>query len=354
MAKKNKKSKKGFILKIIISFFSLLVIIFGVYGYRLYQSIYKPNVNLKGKNQTIVYIPSGSNYQDVRKILISDGIIVNINTFDWLAEKKDYVYQVKPGRYLIKSSYSNNDIINMLRAGQQYPVQLKFNNVRTKSQLAGKVAAQLEADSAAIDKLLNDEEIAKEYNFNRENFLIMFLPNTYEFLWNTSAEQFIERMHKEYKKFWDKEKLNKAGKLGLTPIEVSILASIVDKETQKTSEMSRIAGVYLNRIKRNMPLQADPTVVYAVGDFSLRRVLKRHLEIESPYNTYKNLGLPPGPICMPSVTTIEKTLNAEKHNYLYFCAKEDFSGFHNFAETLSQHNNNAQKYQKALDKRKIR
>lgn len=354
MTKKSQKSKRKFILKIIASFFFLLIIILGIYGYRLYQGIYKPNVNLKGKNQTIIYIPTGSNYQDVKKILFSEGIIINTNTFDWLAEKKDYVQHVKPGRYLIKASFSNNDIINMLRAGQQLPVKLKFNNIRTKNQLAGKIAAQIEADSAEMEQLLNDEETAQKYNFNKENFLTMFLPNTYEFIWNTSAAQFIERMNKEYKKFWNNDRIAKAKNLGLSPIEISILASIVDKETQKTSEMSRIAGVYLNRIKRNMPLQADPTVVYAVGDFSIRRVLKRHLEIESPYNTYKNTGLPPGPICVPAVTTIDKTLNAERHHYLYFCAREDFSGFHNFAENLAQHNNNAQKYQKSLDKRKIR
>lgn len=220
--------------------------------------------------------------------------------------------------------------------------------------LAGKIGKQIEADSASIAKLLHDKDYVGKLGFNERTLPAMFLPDTYEFYWNTDAESFISRMLQEYNKFWNEDRKKAAKDKGLSPVEVSILASIVDKETNKTDEMPRIAGVYINRLHSNWLLQADPTLIFAIGDFSIKRVLNVHKEIESPYNTYKYIGLPPGPICIPSVAAVKAVLNAENHNYFYFCAKEDFSGYHNFAKTLTEHNHNAVKYQNALNQRGIR
>ena len=209
------------------------------------------------------------------------------------------------------------------------------------------------ADSIEILDLFSDENMILEFGFNTETFRAMFIPNTYEFYWTTSADEFAKRMKTEYDRFWDKSRKAKAEEIGLSPEEVIILASIVQSETIKKDELETVAGLYINRLKKDIRLQADPTIKYAVGDYSLKRVLTKHLEIDSPYNTYKNVGLPPGPIAFPEITTIDAVLNYEKHKYLYMCAKEDFSGYHNFAQTLSQHNRNAAKYRKALDKKRI-
>ena len=216
--------------------------------------------------------------------------------------------------------------------------------------LAGRISRQIEADSIAIVRLLNNTDSLAAWGFNLQTIPALFLPNTYEFYWNTDAWQFTKKMRQEYDKYWTEERKDKAKAIGLSPIQVSILASIVDKETNKTDEMARIAGVYLNRLRDGWLLQADPTLVFAIGDFEIRRVLNIHKEVESPYNTYKYKGLPPGPICIPSLQSINAVLNAEKHNYYYFCAKEDFSGYHVFAKTLTEHNRNAQRYQHALSR----
>jgi UPF0755 protein len=215
--------------------------------------------------------------------------------------------------------------------------------------LAGRIGDQIEADSSSIVAYLTDVTNLSHLGFNAKTIPALFLPNTYEFYWNTDAEKFVEKMKGEYDKYWNEERRNKARAIGLSPVQVSILASIVDKETNKTDEMPRIAGVYLNRLRSGWLLQADPTLVFAVGDFEMKRVLNIHKEVESPYNTYKYTGLPPGPICIPSLQSINAVLNAEKHKYYYFCAKEDFSGYHNFAKTLTEHNRNAARYQRALN-----
>ena len=208
-------------------------------------------------------------------------------------------------------------------------------------------------DSTSFLEALNNNAEVKQMGFDKDNIASLFIPNTYELYWNIDADEFIDKMAKEYKKFWNEERMGKSEKIGLSPIDVSILASIVDKETNKTSEMPRIAGVYLNRLKKNWLLQADPTLVFAIGDFEIKRVLDIHKEIESPYNTYKYIGLPPGPICIPSIASIEAVLNAENHKFLYFCAKDDLSGYHVFAKNMREHNINAEKYRKALNKKKI-
>ena len=241
----------------------------------------------------------------------------------------------------------------MLRSGSQTPVRFTFNNIRTLEQLASRIDEQLELDSLDFISAVNNNDSLKELGFNSHNYASLFIPNTYELYWNIDADEFVEKMINEYKRFWNEERRHKADNLKLKPIEVSILASIVDKETTKISEMPRIAGVYLNRLKKNWLLQADPTLVFAIGDFEIKRVLDVHKEIESPYNTYKYIGLPPGPICIPSIAAIDAVLNAEKHKYFYFCAKDDLSGYHVFARNIREHNVNANKYRKALNKKRI-
>jgi UPF0755 protein len=236
----------------------------------------------------------------------------------------------------------------------QTPLNVTFNNVRTKEDLAGKVSKYLVADSLSILNLFSNESLIQKYGFTTETFRTMFIPDTYEFYWTTSAEEFAERMKSEYDKFWNAERRKKAEEINLTPAEITTLASIVQAETAKKEEQNRIAGLYMNRLKNGQLLQADPTVKYAVGDFSLKRILNVHLHIDSPYNTYKNAGLPPGPINFPETTAIDAVLNFERHNYLYMCAKEDFSGYHNFAVTLDEHNRNAAKYRRELDKLNIK
>lgn len=352
--KKKLKTNTPFWLKIIISIIVILVISAGIAAWRLYHAIYEPNVFLGERKTSHVFIPTGSNYNDVKAILYEKGMIVNTNTFEWLAEKKNYRNNIKPGRYLIHKDMGNNELINLLRSGEQDPVMLTFNNIRQKEQLAGSIAYQIEADSASIVQLLNDSSVLEKYDMNPQTSKLLFIPNSYEFFWNTSAEQLLERMHREYNNFWNEQRLQKAENIGLTPVEVGTLASIIQQETSKADEFARVAGVYINRLKKNMKLQADPTVIFAAGDFTIRRVLNKHLAIDSPYNTYKYAGLPPGPIALPDPRVIDAVLNYENHQYLYFCAKDDFSGYHAFARTYSQHIANARRYQRALNARNIR
>ncbi len=347
------KKKKHLFRKILTSFIIILLVSTAFTFYNYYKKIYAPNVSLKKNTSTFIYIPTESTLADVINILYTKNLIIDRAAFEWVAEKKNYASHINPGRYLIKNGMSNNELINLLRSGKQEPVNVTINTIRTLEQLAGKATKNLECDSSALYDLLTDENFISKYGFNKSTIITMFIPNTYEFYWNTSAKQFFERMAKEYKKFWIQERKNKAASIGLSQSEVSILASIVQEETIKNDEKPAIAGVYLNRLQKGMLLQADPTIKFAIGDFSVKRILKKHLNIDSPYNTYKHKGLPPGPICLPSISSIDAVLNYQKHDYIFFCAKEDFSGYHNFAKTLSQHNINAKKYQAALNKKRI-
>lgn len=272
------------------------------------------------------------------------------NTLEKIYPKRS----IKTGYYEISPQNNTLEAFRKINNGLQTPVKLVINNVRTKEQLAGKIGLQLMLDSAEIAKALNDTSICGKYGYTAENFIAMFIPNTYEVYWDTNIKRLLNRMKKEHDAFWNEQRREKAEKIGLTPIEVSILASIVEEETAVNDEKPVIAGLYINRLRIGMPLQADPTVKFAVGDFTLKRILKKHLNVDSPYNTYKNTGLPPGPIRMASITGLNSVLNYSRHKYLYMCAKEDFSGRHNFSTTLSQHNSNARKYQNALNKRNIR
>lgn len=327
-------------------FVFLLMVICAILFYiaRNYLYITKPIIKTADGKNVSLYIPTGSDYQYVKNEITSLKVLKSKKAFDWLARKTNYDKNVHPGRYVLTNGMTNQQLINMLRMGHQTPVKVVFNNMRTVEQLAGRISEQIEADSASIIEAINN---------NPDIDATTFIPNTYEFYWNTDADAFVDKMFNEYKVFWNESRLQKAKNKKLTQKEVSILASIVDKETTKTSEMPRIAGVYINRLNRHWPLQADPTLVFALGDFNIRRVLDVHKNIDSPYNTYKYAGLPPGPICIPSIAAIDAVLNAEKHNYFYFCAKDDLSGYHVFAKNITEHNNNAERYRRALNKNKI-
>ena len=350
--KRKAKRKRGkFTILLVLG---ILMVFTLAFGYWLYKTVMSPNVQTAGGKEVVIYIPTGSDFEQVESILSESSFLINEKSFHWVAQKKDYPENIRPGRYVVKDGMSNNQLVNMLRGGLQSPVKVTFNNIRDVDMLAGRIATQIEADSASISNLLHNQNYINQLGFNNQTIPALFLPDTYEFYWNTDAEGFVVRMFQEYNKFWTEERKQKAQSKSLTPIQVSTLASIVNKETNMSDEMPRVAGVYLNRLKNNWLLQADPTLVFAWDDYSIRRVLDRHKEIESPYNTYKYIGLPPGPICIPSIAAIKAVLDAEDHNYFYFCAKEDISGYHNFAKTLTEHNRNAIKYQQALNQRGIK
>ena len=352
MAKKKKKT--SFLFKILISVFALLFIGLAITAYFVFDRIYQPNVFLGQAKTAYVCIPTGSKIEDVSKLLHQKGYIINQASFEWLSEMKNYKNNVYPGRYKIKAGMNNNELINLLRSAQQEPLKLTFNSIRTKEQLAGVISTQIEADSVSLLKLLNDDFFMKKFHLSAENALCLFIPNTYEFYWNTSAEKFINKMGKEYAVFWTTQRKLQAEKIGLSPVEVSVLASVVQAEQSvHNDEKPIVAGLYLNRISKGMNLESDPTLVYALGDFTINRVLNVHKEIESPYNTYKYPGLPPGPINLPELSSLKAVLNYDRNDYLFMCAKEDFSGFHNFAKTYEEHCVNAKKYWAALDKKNI-
>ncbi len=336
-----------------IYFFSFLVVLLILTGLYFRNLVFGITVRPLDDGKQIIYLPTGSSFEQVMDSLELNLKIDNINVLRWVAEKKNYPALVKPGRYVIEKGTSCNELINMLRSGKQSPVMVTFSNVRTIYELAGRVGGRIEADSAQIAAFLSDQENYRSDGFARNNIISVFIPDTYEFFWNTGAGGFYIRMLNEYKRFWNPERIRKAREKNLTPIEVSALASIVDQEAAKTDEKPLIAGVYLNRLRRGIPLQADPTIKFALNDSGISRILYTHLQIDSPYNTYKYPGLPPGPIGCPEIDGIDAVLNAESHDYLYFVAKPDFSGYHNFSRTLSEHNRYAALYQRELNRRRI-
>ena len=346
---KNRSRRK----QIIRTFLLILIIAFLITGYLGYRMVYKPNVWLNGQASVAINIKSGSTWEDVKLMLYKNGTIVHRGSFEQLAVLMKYPDHIKTGHYILKEGMSNKQIISKLRAKQQDPVNLVFNNIRIKEELAGHISEQIEADSVSLIKLLNDAEYLKKFGFTPANIISMFIPNTYQVYWDITAEKFIERMNKEYKSFWSEKRKARLAEIRLTELQAMTLASIVEKETNQKDEKPDVAGVYMNRLHDGWLLQADPTLVYALGDFSIKRVLNVYKTIDSPYNTYKYFGLPPGPICLPSISSIEAVLNYRQHKYMYFCAREDFSGYHNFAVTLNEHLLNAAKYQQALDQKGI-
>lgn len=335
-----------------IPFFSAVLIILIVVFYAGYSLTLAPNVR-PVSGRAAIYIPDGASFDQAMDSVNAVLIIKNPGIFRQIAVRKNYPHSVKSGRYIIDKPISYNALINILRGGRQTPLEVTFSKLRTLNELAGRIGGQIEADSAEIIDFFSDQANYADDGFTKENVIAVFIPNTYEFFWNTTARKLYSRMLREYRKFWNDDRIKKSQAIGLTPVEVSILASIVDEEASRGDEKPRIAGVYLNRLKRGIPLQADPTVKFAVNDFTLNRILYKHLETESPYNTYRHSGLPPGPIGCASIEGIDAVLNAENHDFLYFAAKSDFSGYHNFARTLAEHNRYASQYRRELNRRKI-
>lgn len=333
----------------ILIFATFLIIITAVWILIIHPKLYHLNV----KKTVLIYIRSDSKYEQVLEDLKSREVLENINTFNWLAKKRDYPSRIKPGAYKIEEGWSNKQILEVLISGIQTPVKVTFHNLRFRENLAARLARCFESDSTSFLLWLKNDSLAKAMGFTYESFPGLFIPNTYEFYWTTSPKKFIERMKKEYDIFWNDARKTKAKNLDLTIGEVITLASIVQEETIKEDEKSKIARVYINRLQRNWHLQADPTVKFALADFSIKRILHKYTDIDSPYNTYKYKGLPPGPINFPEIQSIDAVLNAEKTDYMYFCAKDDFSGYHQFSKTLSEHLKYARSYQQALNRNKI-
>ncbi|MEM1134948.1 MAG: endolytic transglycosylase MltG [Bacteroidota bacterium] len=328
---------------------SLLIVMMSVY---LYQVFFNPNLLITRK-EAVIYIPENATIQQVVDTLKTKRYLEDVVSFMFVSKLLDYHETIKPGRYVITKEMTNLEAIRHLRAGIQAPVRVTFNNVRLKEDLAEKLCKNITATEDEFNTLLNNPEYLTQFGFDTTTILTMFLPNTYEMYWTSSAEDLFERMKYEYDRFWNEQRKERADSLGLKPVEVSVLASIVQAETAKRDEKPIVAGLYINRLERGMLLESDPTVVFAVGNFTMKRVLNKHLKTDSPYNTYKYAGLPPGPINLPEPSSIDAVLRYEKHDYIYMCAKEDFSGYHRFASNYRQHINNANRYRRALNKRKV-
>jgi UPF0755 protein len=339
---KNKKSLSGKIF-LAVGVISALFFILAIYAILL------PNTSIKDED-TYLYISDNDQFEDVLAQIKDRSLLISDFTFKLLAKQIKYNQKIRTGRYKITPGMSNFVLLRKLRGGKQDPVKLVINNIRTKEQLAGKLSSMIMADSLSLIKALNDSVFLKQYDLNPYNAVILFIPNTYEVFWDTDTKELFERMKKEFNAFWDEERLTKAAAIPMTQTEVMTLASIVEEETNKKKEHPIIAGLYINRLKINMPLQACPTIRFALNDYSINRVLIKHLKVKSPFNTYKNKGLPPGPIRLPSPATIDAVLNYEKHDYLFMTAKETLNGEHNFAVTYAEHSINAKKYQQELNR----
>lgn len=308
------------------------------------------NVSLDDK-QGDVFISSKDNLDSLVEQLKDKKYLKNPDAFLWWAAKRHLDTHLQPGHYLITNSMSNRDLVNLFGSGRQTPVNVTFNNIRTKTDFAKRIGEQLEPDSIDFIHYFDTSLVFTKLGLTKDNFMTLFIPNTYELYWTSSTNSFISRMKKEHDAFWSEDRLSQAKKIGLTPEQVYILASIVYSENEKAAdEAPRIAGVYMNRINNNEKLEADPTVKFAIGDFAKKRIYLSDLEIDSPYNTYKYYGLPPGPIHMPPIVYIDAVLNYEHHEYKFMCARGDGSGYHYFAKTLAEHNRNRQLYIQALDK----
>ncbi|RIA10034.1 UPF0755 protein [Flavobacteriaceae bacterium MAR_2010_72] len=344
-----------YLKKILWAIALLGLVIAAFFAYYVYSAMFKENTAFNN-DQAYIYIPTNANYNDVRLQL--EPLLKDIDSFDALAKQKKYTSNIKAGKYVIKKGMNNNDIINSIRSNN-IPVNVAFNNQETIEKLVGRIAMQIEADSLNLLQTLEDETFLKANGFSKQTALGMYIPNSYQFFWNTSAEEFKDRMLKEYNRFWNENRTKKASDLNLRKDQVMTLASIVHEESKQASEQPRIAGVYINRLKLVMPLQADPTLKFAAYQLPqyentiIKRVLNVHKTIDSPYNTYMYAGLPPGLISMPDISAIDAVLNYEKHDFLYFAADAQRLGFHKFAKTLSQHNVNAREYHKFLSSQGI-
>jgi len=321
-----------------------------------YQWIYLPNVNMS-EEFIELYIPSESSFEDVLEILRKDSLLKNEEGFIWVSELKNYPNLIKPGHYVIDPKLNNKSFVDLLRSGGQVAVKVMFRNIDNLRQLAGSVGSQLETDSTELLEQFGNEALITRLGFKKETIMAMFLPNTYEFYWNTSAVDYMERMNREYKEYWTSSRIDKAERLNLTPTEVITLASIVEKEVIFPVEYPKVAGLYLNRLRKGWLLGSDPTIIFALQeaypDTVIRRVLRKDLKINSPYNTYENKGLPPGPICIPSLKAIDGVLNSERHNFMFMVASVARPNYHEFSETLSQHNYYARQYHNWLNQQRV-
>jgi len=342
--------------KILLAIVLIGLVVAAYFAYYVYSTMFVPNTAFSN-NEAYVYIESDADYNKVRESLMP--LLKDIKTFDALAKRKKYVNNIKAGKYIIKKDMTNNDIINSIRSNN-IPVKVSFNNQNSLELLAGRIANQIEVDSLSLLNAFNDTVFLEETGFNEATALGMYIPNSYEFFWNTSAENFRKRMLTEYNKFWNDSRLEKAKKANLKPDEVIALASIVQEESKQKSEQPRVAGVYINRLKNNWTLDADPTLKFAAYKLPkykntvIKRVLNVHKEINSPYNTYKNAGLPPGLIVMPDISAIDAVLNYEKHSYFFFVVDAKKPGYHKFSKTIAQHNQYAREYHRYLNQQGIR
>lgn len=332
------------------------IVVCGIFAYNVYTAIFSPNTAFENE-EAYLFIASGATFDDVRDDIAP--LLQDVDAFASVAERKGYTSNIKSGRFVIKKGMNNNDIINTIRISNT-PVKIAFNNQERIENLAGRIATQIETDSLSLLLAMKDPNFLKANGFTDDTALTMYIPNSYELFWNTSAKNFRDRMLKEHKRFWNDTRKAKAKLLKLTPEEVYAVASIVQKETAKVEERPRVAGVYLNRLKKGIKLDADPTIIFAMKhkandwDMVVKRVLYKDLEIDSPYNTYRNAGVPPGPIFMPDISSIDAVLNAEKHSYYYFVADIERFGYHKFAKTLSQHNANSAAYKRWISRQGVR
>ena len=322
-----------------------------VAAYDYYRTFYANNISAS-KERRVFKVYRCYGYGQMLDSLKASGMLADFKRFERAARFLELESDFKPGYYRFDSTMSNKSIVRMIANCWQEPVNVTIRGyIRSLDAFAAILGDKFEADSASFAKILTDGDVMNSYGFEEESFIGMFIPNTYEFYWTATPEEFVERMNREYSNFWTDERKAKAENVGMSQKEVSTLAAIVISETKYVPEMPTIAGVYINRLRKGIPLQADPTVLFALNQKGIRRVLNKHLTVESPYNTYINKGLPPGPITMPSIESIDAVLNYQKHNYIYFCARETFDGQHNFASTLSGHMANARAYHRALNAR---
>jgi len=329
----------------------LAIAIIGIAGALMANSYFNTSNTGDFPDDQYLYVPTGSSFEALMDSLKKGNFIADFDSFKDRARSMGLENSVMPGRYEISKGMSSYDIIKMLRQGDQKITRLVINKLRTKPQIIKRISSKLECDSASLARLFNDDEYLKQWDVNSDQVQAIIMPYTYDFYWNTTAKEAVEKIAKAYTRFWNDERKAKAKKLNLTKVEVITIASIVDEETNKDDEKGNVASVYLNRIRKGMKLQADPTARFAHGDFTVTRILFKHLKNPSPWNTYVHVGIPPGPICTPSESSIDAVLNAPATDYIFFCAKEDFSGYHNFAATNAEHEANAEKFHKAMDER---
>lgn len=342
-------------LKIIAGIVFVIAVFVGIFIYPKASMYFYGNKTASITKSTNLYVPSGATLAEVLDSLKVKGIVADVEQFQKYAAFRNLKQEtLEAGKYSFPKNVAYSKVVEDLRQGNgEQETQVTFNNARTKKELAEKIAVTIELTADEILKLITDENYTRKFGFTPTTINTMFIPNTYNVYWDISADDLLAKLAKEYKRFWTTERKAKAKAMNLSQTEVSTLASIVVCETIKMDEAPKIAGVYVNRLRRGIPLDADPTLKWVLGDFEIKRILNKDKELDSPYNTYKNLGLPPGPIYIPSVQYIDAVLNYEKHDYIFFCAKEDFSGYSNFAKTNRQHEANARKYHKALNERKI-